>query len=68
MTEPREKNFRADLLCFIMSRDAGLCFSTYLQIATAMSLLLSGSECSIVMITLAPADEAFGIKKRAMNS
>ena len=51
-----------------MRRAAGLCFSTYPQIAAAVLLLLSGSECNTVVITLAPADEAFGMMKRAMNS
>lgn len=59
-TEPMKILDMAVLFCLIITNTTGLTFSTYLQIAPPMLLLPSGSECSMVATTSAPADEALG--------
>lgn len=62
VTEPTKNLATADLFCFMSTSATGLCFSTKLQMAAPMALLPSGSECSMVAVTVAPASDAFGMK------
>ena len=68
VTEPMKKRVTAVLFCFMRMRASGLACCTYWQMVAPMLALLSDSDVSMVAITFAPAEEAFGTKTRSRKS